>query len=155
MCEYNNNQYSVATAKINTLQESLDIEAQKREDLLGELELANDTIDDLKNTEYELIYIGEYKISHYCVEEYDHICGNGDGFTATGTKIQPGRTIAVDSSYIPYGSSVYIEGYGWRVAEDCGGWIKGKHIDMAVDSHSEAMNKGIRHTGVWLLVKKS
>ena len=155
ICMYNDNQYKMATAKISTLQDSLSVELDNVKNLSIDLDAANDTINGLKGAEYELLYIGEYKISHYCVEEYDHICGNGDGKTATGTSIKPGRTIAVDSQYIPYGSSVYIEGYGWRVAEDCGGAIRGKHIDMAVDTHDYAMKSGIRHTGVWLLVKKS
>ena len=99
--------------------------------------------------------MGEYKISHYCIEEYSHICGNGNGLTATGTQVTPGRTIAVDPTDIPYGSKVYIEGYGWRTAEDCGGAVKGKHIDMAVDTHDTAMDKGIKRKGVWVLVKTS
>ena len=155
MCVYNVSQYSLAIEQINTLSYNLNNEHTNSVQLQEQLDMANETLNNLKSDEYELIYIGEYKISHYCIEEYDHICGNGDGFTATGTQIQAGRTIAVDSTYIPYGSSVYIDGYGWRVAEDCGGAIRGKHIDMAVDTHDEAMNNGVRHTGVWLLVKKS
>ena len=58
--------------------------------------------------------------------------------TASGTPITPGRTIAVDPSVIPLGTSVYIEGIGTRIAEDTGGAIKGNRIDLAVSDHSES-----------------
>lgn len=120
-----------------------------------ELEVANETINDLKNEEYNLIYLGNYSITHYCTERYKHICGTGNGVTATGTTVTAGRTVAVDPSVIPYGSKIYIEGYGWRVAEDCGGAVDGRHIDMAVDTHANAIAMGNRNSGVWILVKNS
>lgn len=58
---------------------------------------------------------------------------NGKGITATGTRATAGRTIAVDPKVIPYGTKVYIEGWGYRIAEDCGGF-RGNHIDIFVDS---------------------
>jgi len=56
--------------------------------------------------------------------------------TATGTTATAGRTIAVDPKVIPYGTKVYIEGYGIRIAEDCGGF-RGNHIDIFVNKISE------------------
>ena len=121
-----------------------------------ELQAANAIISDLKGEEYEFIYIGDYKLTHYCTERYAHICGTGSGLTATGTTVTTGRTIAVDPSVIPYGATVYIEGYGIRIAEDCGGSVNGNHIDIAVDTHSEALNLGTKYNmGVWVLVKKT
>jgi uncharacterized protein DUF4157/3D domain-containing protein len=43
---------------------------------------------------------------------------------------QAGRTVAVDPSIIPLRSELLIEDIGARVAEDTGGKIKGKHIDV-------------------------
>lgn len=119
------------------------------------LEEVNAMIDELKSDEYKLVYIGNYKLTHYCTEKREHICGTGTGLTATGTKVTAGRSIAVDPSVIPYGSKVYIEGYGWRVAEDCGGGVDGKHIDIAVGTHSQALSMGTKTGGVWLLVKNN
>lgn len=110
-------------------------------------------VDDLKSTEYNLIYMGDFKLTHYCTENYEHICGTGDGITATGTLATAGRTIAVDPSIIPYGTQVYIEGYGWCVAEDCGGAVSGNHIDIAVDTHEQAINTGATSGGVWVLIQ--
>lgn len=52
--------------------------------------------------------------------------------------------VAVDSSVIPMGSRLYIEGYGSGIAADKGGAIVGNRIDLCFDSHQEALNWGIR-----------
>lgn len=119
-----------------------------------ELEEANVVISTIKSDEYEFVYIGDFTLTHYCCEKRKHICGTGAGITATGTQVTAGRTVAVDPSVIPYGTEVYIEGYGWRVAEDCGGAVKGNHIDVAVETHSQAISMGTTSGGVWILVKK-
>ena len=77
-------------------------------------------------------------------------CGKTDGITATGTAGKSGRTIAVDPSVIPYGSRVVIGGYVF-IAEDTGSAIKGKHIDMFMDSHDTAMMFGRREGEVFLI----
>lgn len=93
-------------------------------------------------------YLGRFKITHYCPCS---ICNGGWGNnTAYAGKITPGQTIAVDPNVIPPMSWVYIDGYGLRRAEDCGGGIKGNHIDMAVNSHSEAYKIGVVYKDVWL-----
>lgn len=90
-------------------------------------------------------YLGKFKITYYCP------CSNcGGGKTATGTTPKAGRTIAVDPKVIPYGSKVKI-GKKTYVAEDCGGAIKSKCIDMFVSSHSEALKLGVTHKKVWLV----
>ena len=127
----------------------------KIKDINSKLNDANKTIKDLKSNEYKLVYLGDFKLTHYCCEKYKHICGTGTGITATGTKVTAGRTIAVDPKVIPYGTKVYIEGYGWRTAEDCGGAVKNKQIDIAVDTHQRALSIGTRSGGVWILVRNS
>jgi len=71
-------------------------------------------------------------------------------YTATGTKVRKG-VIAVDPKIIPLGSRVYIEGYGEAVAEDMGSGIKGYVIDVAFDTHREALMFGRREVVVTLL----
>lgn len=93
-------------------------------------------------------YLGTFKITHYCPCS---TCNGGWGNnTAYAGKITPGQTIAVDPNVIAPLSWVYIDGYGLRRAEDCGGGIKGNHIDMAVSSHSEAYRIGVVYKDVWL-----
>ena len=55
--------------------------------------------------------------------------------------MQAGRTIAVDPRVIPLGSKVRMNGREY-VAEDTGGAIKGKRIDLFMGSHNEAMRFG-------------
>ncbi|GIP19591.1 hypothetical protein J40TS1_52330 [Paenibacillus montaniterrae] len=75
----------------------------------------------------------------------------GYGITASGTKVEEGRTIAVDTSVIPMGWWVYIEGVGLRRAEDKGGAIKGKKIDVYFDDVDVATKFG-RKKGVTVYV---
>jgi uncharacterized protein YabE (DUF348 family) len=53
----------------------------------------------------------------------------GGGSTATGTTVRKG-TVAVDPRLIPLGTSMYIPGYGYGVAEDTGGAVIGNIIDL-------------------------
>lgn len=71
--------------------------------------------------------------------------------TASGTRVKEGRTIAVDKNVIPMGWWVYIEGIGFRRAEDTGGAIKGHKIDLYIDSLKSA-NKFGRKKGFTVYV---
>ncbi|MCL6560420.1 MAG: 3D domain-containing protein, partial [Firmicutes bacterium] len=73
----------------------------------------------------------------------------GYGITATGTKAKRG-TVAVDPSVIPFGTKMFIPGYGYGIAEDTGGAIKGNKIDLFFDSVEEAMAWGRRMVTVRL-----
>ena len=63
--------------------------------------------------------------------------------TASGTLVRRG-VIAVDPNVIPLGTHVFIPGYGEAVAEDIGGSIHGQRIDVAFDTHEEALAFGRR-----------
>jgi uncharacterized protein YabE (DUF348 family)/3D (Asp-Asp-Asp) domain-containing protein len=64
------------------------------------------------------------------------------GITASGARVQEGKTIAVDPRVIPIGYWVYIEGVGYRRAEDKGSAIRGNKIDVYVPTHREAIQFG-------------
>ena len=75
----------------------------------------------------------------------------GYGITATGRLAKPHRTVAVDPSLIPLGSLVYIDGIGYRIAEDVGGAIKGQHIDVFFADDNDAKVFGVkRHVKVFV-----
>lgn len=71
-------------------------------------------------------------------------------YTASGTLLRRG-VIAVDPNYIPMGTSVYIPGYGVAVAEDIGWSIQGNTIDIAFDTHEEAIWFGRQFIEIYLL----
>lgn len=71
-------------------------------------------------------------------------------FTASGTPLRRG-VIAVDPNYIPIGTNVYIPDYGDAVAEDIGWNIQGNTIDIAFDTHEEALYFGRQVVEIYIL----
>ncbi len=58
-------------------------------------------------------------------------------------------TIAADTRYYPFGTEMFVPGYGWGVVEDRGGAIKGsERIDLFFHSHSDALQWGRRKVHV-------
>ena len=76
--------------------------------------------------------------------------------TACGTKARVGA-VAVDPTVIPYFTKMYIVSqdgvydYGVASAEDCGGVIKGKIIDLFLDTEAECWQFGRRDIEVYFL----
>jgi len=63
--------------------------------------------------------------------------------TATGRNARlPG--VAVDPKVIPLGSRVHVPGYGWRLADDTGGAIRGRRIDIRLMSRGDCLRFGRR-----------
>lgn len=90
--------------------------------------------------------LGEFKLTAYCTCE--KCCGQwADGITYTGTQATAGKTVAVDPKVIPLGSTLYIDGAEY-VAEDIGGAIKGKRIDVLFPTHQEALRFGVQYAEV-------
>lgn len=112
-------------------------------------------------TEYEKVLA--MNATAYCLCK--KCCGKAEthpeyGYTASGYKITPGtndKVIAVDTSVIPLGTKVYVEGlngassYGYAVAADTGSAIKNMKIDLYMDSHQEALNWGFKKVNVYLI----
>ena len=73
-----------------------------------------------------------------------------DGLTATGHVAGHG-VCAVDPDVIPLGTELWIEGYGYALACDTGGAIKGNRIDLCFDTRSEALHWGRRNVLVYVL----
>ena len=97
----------------------------------------------------EQTYLGEYTITYYCP---CYECSEGwEDSTSTGVKAQEGVTVAVDPDVIPYGTELYIEGIGYRIAQDCGGLIQGNKIDVYMESHEEATQNGIHKAEVYTI----
>lgn len=82
-------------------------------------------------------------------------CTDGDPTkTATGTYPTWG-TIAVNPKIIPYGTKMYVEGYGWGVAEDTGAAIRARTdlIDLYFDTYEQAMAWGRRQVMVVIAIE--
>lgn len=97
-------------------------------------------------------YAGEFLCTAYCTEEYPHICGTGDGITASGAPVTAGLTVAADES-LPFGTVLYIEDIGVRIVQDRGAAIQGNKLDVAVSgSHEDALCwEGYGEHRVWII----
>lgn len=76
---------------------------------------------------------------------YTPYCSGCSGYTATGINLQANpemKIIAVDPNVIPLGTKVWVEGYGYAIAGDTGGAIKGNKIDVLMSSKSDAYKWG-------------
>ncbi|MFS0781623.1 LysM peptidoglycan-binding domain-containing protein [Bacillus sp. 1P06AnD] len=85
---------------------------------------------------------------------YTADCPGCSGVTATGINLKSNpnaKVIAVDPSVIPLGTKVYVEGYGYAVAGDTGGAIKGNKIDIHVPSEGAAASWGVRTVNIQIL----
>lgn len=59
--------------------------------------------------------------------------------------------VAVDPKVIPLGTRLYIEGYGYAIADDIGSAIKGAKIDLAYENRTEAFKFGRKMVTVFVL----
>lgn len=82
--------------------------------------------------------IGTFTITAYCG---CHKCSKGHTRTASGTIPTEGRTIAADTSILPFGTKVVIGGVVYTV-EDCGSKVNGNHIDIFFSTHAKALAFG-------------
>ena len=66
------------------------------------------------------------------------------GICADGSKAKKG-VIAADTAQYPFGTVMYVPGYGYGVVHDRGGAIRGaRHIDLFMSSHRQAKRWGRR-----------
>src|SRR5262245_14542857 len=77
------------------------------------------------------IHLGTFSVRAYT---HYHPPGAMPNKTATGTDPVAGRTVAVDPRVIPLGSKIHIKGVGERIAEDTGGNIRGRRLDLFLPS---------------------
>ncbi len=81
--------------------------------------------------------------------------------TYTGNRARPG-VIAVDPKVIPLGTKVYVKtntpgfgDYGFAVAWDIGGAIKGNKIDLFMESYDLSIQWGLRNVTIYILDDQS
>ena len=92
----------------------------------------------------------------YHATAYTHTDAGCNMITATGTKVHVG-TVAVDPRLIPYGTRMFVVTntgsvvYGKATAEDCGGGIKGKQLDLYYPTTRECFQFGVRNITVYFL----
>jgi 3D (Asp-Asp-Asp) domain-containing protein len=73
------------------------------------------------------------------------------GITASGARARPG-TVAADTRYYPFGTVVYVPGYGYGRVEDRGSAIKGNRLDLFFTSRKQALKWGrqTKQVKIWI-----
>ncbi|MBM7573138.1 G5 and 3D domain-containing protein [Aquibacillus albus] len=112
----------------------------------------------IQNTAATTVSRGDDKVVETLYMEataYNWNCAtcSGTGRTATGynVKANPNGVIAVDPNVIPLGTRVWVEGYGYAVARDTGGAIKGNRIDVHLPTMGQARSYGRKKVQVKIL----
>lgn len=132
------------TSVINKTKEAI----AKAKDLIALLGQTTDTENNESNSN---VGTGSFKAT-YTMEATAY---SGHGITAMGTV--PVRnpnglsTVAVDPKVIPLGSKVFIPNYGYAMAADTGGAIKGMKIDLYMNSREECYTFGRKQITVHLV----
>lgn len=96
----------------------------------------------------KLISMGEFLLTYYC--SCEECSGQWGTQTSTGGHCEQGRTAAVDPDVIAYGTRILIDDNIY-VAEDCGGLVKGDHIDIYVEDHELVEKLGKKVKKIWLI----
>lgn len=87
---------------------------------------------------------------------YTHTDDGCDEITANGAQVKWG-VVAVDPSVIPYGTRMFIVAndgsyvYGLSTAEDCGGAIQNKRLDLYMATKEECFKFGVKDCTVYFL----
>ena len=89
--------------------------------------------------------LGKFYITAYCGCKK---CSGGHNKTASGTTPTQGRTIAADTSVLPFGTQVVIDGVVYTV-EDRGSGVCGNHIDIFFATHEDALAFGSKTVTVY------
>jgi 3D (Asp-Asp-Asp) domain-containing protein len=84
-------------------------------------------------------YVGDFHVT----------CYSGMGGTASGATTST-STVAVDPSVIPLGTQIYVDGVGWRVAQDVGSGIIGNDLDIWMPRLLDCVEWGARMRAVFV-----
>jgi 3D (Asp-Asp-Asp) domain-containing protein len=84
---------------------------------------------------------------------YREVIMESTAYSYTGSRTYTGTwpsrgTIAVDPDMIPLGTKLWVEGYGFGIAEDTGGAIKGNIVDVFLESEDACWRWGRRNVKV-------
>lgn len=142
---------ATVNSEVDTLQAKLDRSMSGMKEMRDERDRLLLKVDEMRDSvtnvmegnlsEAEGWVVRRFRLTGYApFDNKSGMCHDGDPTTtASGSYPKAGRTIAVDPKVIPLGTQVWVEGHGWRVAEDTGGLIKGDRIDIMVDTYEETL----------------
>ncbi len=93
---------------------------------------------------------GEFKVRKTFTGNCTAYYSGTNPLGACGTPCHYG-TCAVDPTFVPYGTRLYITGYGYAVANDCGGAVKKNVVDLYMNSTAACFQWGRRFVKVYVI----
>lgn len=98
---------------------------------------------------FDLVSLGEHKLTAYC--NCEKCCGEWSKYnrTASGTTPKQGRTVACNT--LDFGTKVMINGEEY-IVEDTGNMYYDNHIDIYFSSHEEALEFGVQNAEVYQIL---
>ena len=124
----------------------------------SDLPVSNRVTERVPNSSVEFS-LGVFTLTAYCdcilcCDEWswEHPRWKGTEYVQTSASGRPliaGRTVAADPRVLPFGTIISINGFEY-VVEDMGGGVLGRHIDIFMNSHEEALHFGWRTAEVFL-----
>ena len=135
----------VHSLHINVRMEKARAELHQMEIRLQELTDQNEVLQSMVDDLFGTLSVQTMEITFYAPldpEAKEGVCFSGDRtVTASGAPVVIGETISAARS-VPFGTRVWIDGFGWREVTDRGGQITDGRLDIAVDTVEEAMQLG-------------
>ncbi|WP_267879680.1 3D domain-containing protein [Caldalkalibacillus mannanilyticus] len=98
-------------------------------------------VEGLETATVDQVTVKYHKVISVDASAYSSEQSNLSNYTSLGLLVRHG-IVAVDPNVIPYGTHLYIEGYGYGVAGDTGGAMNGNKIDLAFPTVKEALQYG-------------
>lgn len=96
----------------------------------------------------EFISIGKYSITGY-TPSCEHCCENTNGIGASGVNMICGYSVAAPD-HIAFGTTLYIEGYGFYVVEDRGNFGD-SNIDIACPTHNDCYKMTASNVNIYIV----
>jgi 3D (Asp-Asp-Asp) domain-containing protein len=136
-------------AKLEGVIESKNGKLKEYEEMIGEYSRTNNRLEnEIQSLKEELNKYDSLRQLDVVATAYDALCNTGcTGVTATGHNVKNTvykdgyRVVAVDPNVIPLGSLVHVEAEDRSfvgIAEDTGGDIKGRRVDVLMKDRSRA-----------------
>ena len=136
-----------AESVLSNIADHVKLRKEKREEEKNNEAITANNLGDYKKGKN----LGTFVLTAYC--PCRACSGKYGNHTSTGTIARANHTVAADNRVLKAGTWVIINNKLYRV-EDVGGAVKGKHIDIYVNTHPETFTLGFDYANVYLAVRK-
>lgn len=151
--------FSLPSVEVPDVSLAFEVKANKEQAkaTIDAFTLIMDRVEALKEEDFPALkYIGVFYVTMYSAVPEQ--CGNSLGITYSGKKVTMDsscRTIAVDTSVIPLGTKLVVEGFEGIVWEACdtGSAINGYDLDLYTDDVSESNNFNPVYLDAWIVLE--